>query len=189
MFVSVERLSATIRAFSSTVRRPPALAPRNHFNALISATFIPASIPGIKHGSCPRTVSISASGRQYRSEHPHARGGRLEPFTVDGVARSHRTAASRTSGSCATKAQLRSGSAVTGVTTLNSPSSMSSPRRRAHRLRCAAPILAFPSTVFGPVESPPWKRQRRLPGTVATRQGSPCRFFAPQVGNRRAAAT
>jgi hypothetical protein len=44
-------------------------------------------------------------------------------------------------------------------------------RHSAHRRRCAAAIRALPSVVLGPVESPPWKRQRRLPGSTLTKQG------------------
>jgi hypothetical protein len=50
------------------------------------------------------------------------------------------------------------------------------------RRRCAAAIRALPSVVLGPVESPPWKRQRRLPGSTLTRQGVPFRVQAPQRG-------
>lgn len=55
-------------------------------------------------------------------------------------------------------------------------------RRFAHRLRCAAAIRALPSAVLGPVESPPWKRQRCLPGSTLTRQGTPFRVRAPHQG-------
>jgi hypothetical protein len=55
-------------------------------------------------------------------------------------------------------------------------------RHWAHRLRCAAAIRALPSAVLGPVESPPWKRQRRLPGSILTRQAAPFRVRAPQRG-------
>src|SRR5262249_12371254 len=33
------------------------------------------------------------------------------------------------------------------------------------RRRCASAIRALPSMVLGPVDSPPWNRQRRFPGT------------------------
>ncbi len=55
-------------------------------------------------------------------------------------------------------------------------------RRSAHRLRCAAAIRALPSVVLGPVDSPPWKRQRLLPGSTLTRQGAPVWVQAPQRG-------
>jgi hypothetical protein len=35
---------------------------------------------------------------------------------------------------------------------------------------------------MGPVDRPPWKRHRRLPGSTFTLQGFPCRFCAPQTG-------
>src|ERR1700722_17627636 len=40
-------------------RRPssPALPARNHLDALVSATFVPGIIPGIKHGSYHRAAS------------------------------------------------------------------------------------------------------------------------------------
>src|SRR5262249_8381156 len=37
--------------------------------------------------------------------------------------------------------------------------------------------LALPSTVLGPVDSPPWKRQRRFPGTTLMMHGAPARGF------------
>jgi hypothetical protein len=51
-------------------------------------------------------------------------------------------------------------------------------RRRycAHLRRWAAAMRALPSAVCGPVESPPWKRHRALPGSTRTAQGRPCRF-------------
>ena len=55
-------------------------------------------------------------------------------------------------------------------------------RHSAHRRRCAAAIRALPSVVLGPVERPPWKRQRRLPGSTLTRQGAPVWVQAPQRG-------
>jgi Thiamine pyrophosphate enzyme, N-terminal TPP binding domain len=47
----------------------------------------------------------------------------------------------------------------------------------AHRLRCAAAIRALLSAVLGPVERPPWKRQRFLPGSTLNQTGrhSGCR--------------
>jgi len=43
-------------------------------------------------------------------------------------------------------------------------------------------MRALPSAVLGPVESPPWKRHLRLPGSTLTAQGLLCRFRAPQTG-------
>jgi len=40
----------------------------------------------------------------------------------------------------------------------------------------------LPSAVLGPVESPPWKRQRRFPASILTRQRVPFRVLAPQRG-------
>jgi len=55
-------------------------------------------------------------------------------------------------------------------------------RKALHRRRCASAILARPAVVFGPVDSPPWKRQRRLPGSTLTPQGLPWRLRAPHIG-------
>ena len=55
-------------------------------------------------------------------------------------------------------------------------------RHWAHRLRCAAAIRALSSAVLGPVESPPWKRQRRLPGSTLTKTGGAFWVQAPQRG-------
>src|SRR5262249_16078764 len=43
-------------------------------------------------------------------------------------------------------------------------------------------MRALPSTVLGPVDSPPWKRQRRFPGTTLMMQGTPARVFALHLG-------
>jgi hypothetical protein len=43
-------------------------------------------------------------------------------------------------------------------------------------------MRALPSAVPGPVESPPWKRQRPLPGSTRPAHGLPCRLRAPQRG-------
>jgi hypothetical protein len=37
---------------------------------------------------------------------------------------------------------------------------------RDQRRRCASAIRARPAFVLGPVDSPPWNRHRRLPGTT-----------------------
>jgi hypothetical protein len=55
-------------------------------------------------------------------------------------------------------------------------------RNAFHRRRCASAILARPAVVFGPVDSPPWKRQRRLPGSTRTPHGLPWRLRAPHIG-------
>ena len=55
-------------------------------------------------------------------------------------------------------------------------------RKALHRRRCASAILARPAVVFGPVDSPPWKRQRRLPGSTLTPHGLPWRLRAPHIG-------
>ena len=39
--------------------------------------------------------------------------------------------------------------------------------------------IARPLSVLGPVESPPWKRQRVFPGSARTRQLPPARVLAP----------
>jgi hypothetical protein len=43
-----------------------------------------------------------------------------------------------------------------------------------HRRRCASAIRALPSTVLGPVGSPPWNRRRLFPGTTLMMHGAPC---------------
>src|SRR5215510_6561496 len=43
-------------------------------------------------------------------------------------------------------------------------------------------IRALPSTVLGPVDSPPWNRQRRFPGTTLMMQGAPARVLAQHLG-------
>jgi hypothetical protein len=55
-------------------------------------------------------------------------------------------------------------------------------RKALHHRRCASAILARPAVVFGPVDSPPWKRQRRLPGSTLTPHGLPWRLRAPHIG-------
>jgi hypothetical protein len=56
------------------------------------------------------------------------------------------------------------------------------PRQAFHRRRCASAMRARPAAVFGPVDSPPWKRHLRLPGSTLTAHGLPCRLRAPHVG-------
>src|SRR5215207_10141890 len=51
----------------------------------------------------------------------------------------------------------------------------------AQRRRCASAMRAFPAAVRGPVESPPWNRQRSFPGSRRTAQGSPRLFLAPHL--------
>lgn len=46
----------------------------------------------------------------------------------------------------------------------------------------AASARAFPASVFGPVDNPPWFGQRRLPGTGFRLHGCPARVLAPQRG-------
>src|SRR5262245_18819411 len=43
-------------------------------------------------------------------------------------------------------------------------------------------MRALPSTVLGPVDSPPWKRQRRFPGTTLMMHGAPARVLAQHLG-------
>jgi hypothetical protein len=43
-------------------------------------------------------------------------------------------------------------------------------------------MRARPSSDLGPVERPPWNRQRRLPGSTFTLHGLPWRFCAPHAG-------
>ena len=52
----------------------------------------------------------------------------------------------------------------------------------AQRFRCAFAIRSRPSTVFGPVDSPPCIRYRRFPTTLRALQGTPERVRAPQKG-------
>lgn len=51
----------------------------------------------------------------------------------------------------------------------------------AHRFRCASAICFRPSSVFGPVDIPPWSRQRFLPGSDFALHGVPFRVLAPQI--------
>jgi hypothetical protein len=50
------------------------------------------------------------------------------------------------------------------------PSAFICPTHRRRPSTIAATARAFPSDVRGPVERPPWKRQRVLPGTGQFRQ-------------------
>src|SRR5262249_4301840 len=43
-------------------------------------------------------------------------------------------------------------------------------------------MRALPSSVLGPVDSPPWKRQRCFPGTTLMMHGTPARVFARHLG-------
>jgi hypothetical protein len=51
---------------------------------------------------------------------------------------------------------------------------------RRCNLAGASAIRARPAGVFGPVDLPPWKRQRALPGSALTWQQPPARVLAPQ---------
>jgi hypothetical protein len=67
----------------------PALTSRNHLDALISATFVPGIIPGIKHGSHHRAVSRNQRTTANIAGNPGAREvGRSNPLRVRG-AREH----------------------------------------------------------------------------------------------------
>ena len=55
-------------------------------------------------------------------------------------------------------------------------------RNALQRRRCASAIRAFPSTVLGPVDKPPWNRQRRFPGTTLMMHGAPARVLAQHLG-------
>jgi len=55
-------------------------------------------------------------------------------------------------------------------------------RNTLHRRRCASAILALPSAVLGPVDSPPWNRQRRFPGITRMMHWSPARVSAQHLG-------
>ena len=48
-------------------------------------------------------------------------------------------------------------------------------------MKWAALILALPSAVLGPVESPPCSRQRLRPDSGGFAQGLPARVLAPQI--------
>lgn len=56
-------------------------------------------------------------------------------------------------------------------------------RHSDHLLRWDAAMRSRPSGVFGPVESPPWDRQRRFPGTTFALHRAPFTSFAPQLGS------
>jgi hypothetical protein len=48
--------------------------------------------------------------------------------------------------------------------------------------RCTSAIRARPAFVLGPVDSPPWNRQRRLPGTTLMIHGAPALVLAQHRG-------
>src|SRR6266851_4704793 len=50
------------------------------------------------------------------------------------------------------------------------------------RRRCASAIRARPAFVLGPVDSPPWNRQRRFPGTTLMMHGAPALVLAQHLG-------
>jgi hypothetical protein len=51
-------------------------------------------------------------------------------------------------------------------------------RNAFQRRRCAAVMRARPAFVLGPVDSPPWNRHRRLPGTTLMMHGAPALVLA-----------
>jgi hypothetical protein len=55
-------------------------------------------------------------------------------------------------------------------------------RKAFQRRRCASAIRARLAFVLGPVDIPPWNRQRRFPGTTLTMHGAPARVFAQHLG-------
>jgi hypothetical protein len=48
--------------------------------------------------------------------------------------------------------------------------------------RCTSAIRARPAFVLGPVDSPPWNRQRRFPGTTLMMHGAPALVLAQHLG-------
>jgi hypothetical protein len=50
------------------------------------------------------------------------------------------------------------------------------------RCRCTSAIRARPAFVLGPVDSPPWNRQRRFPGTTLMMHGAPALVLAQHLG-------
>jgi hypothetical protein len=62
----------------------PALTSRKHLDALISATFVPGIIPGIKHGSHHRAISRNQRTTANIAGNPGAREvGRSNPLRFD----------------------------------------------------------------------------------------------------------
>ena len=55
-------------------------------------------------------------------------------------------------------------------------------RKAFQRCRCASAIRARPALVLGPVDIPPWNRQRRFPGITLMTHGAPARVLAQQLG-------
>jgi hypothetical protein len=55
-------------------------------------------------------------------------------------------------------------------------------RNAFHRRRCASAIRARPAFVLGPVDIPPWNRQRRFPGTTLMMHSAPARVLAQHLG-------
>jgi hypothetical protein len=59
---------------------------------------------------------------------------------------------------------------------------VSSQRDGAMSMARASAILALPSVVLGPVDSPPWNRQRRFPGITGMMHGAPALVLAQHLG-------
>jgi hypothetical protein len=55
-------------------------------------------------------------------------------------------------------------------------------RKARHRRRWASAIRSRPAFVLGPVDIPPWNRQRRFPGTTRMMQGGPALVLALHLG-------
>jgi hypothetical protein len=55
-------------------------------------------------------------------------------------------------------------------------------RKAFQRRRCASAIRARPAFVLGPVDIPPWNRQRRFPGTTLMMHGAPALVLAQHLG-------
>ena len=60
--------------------------------------------------------------------------------------------------------------------------SLATPRNAFQRRRCTSAIRARPAFVLGPVDSPPWNRQRRFPGTTLMMHGAPALVLAQHLG-------
>ena len=163
---------------------------------------------GLDKGRTPRVLAPSARPRAITSLIPRgARRARSDRCSVppkgrkqigraagDGAAADRLSCLRATSDPGATCRQGAAGSgprSPVGVpcpsTSLRSPCPCSLPaRQRAQRSRCASAIRARPSAVRGPVERPPWKRQRRRPGSDSARHAVPRRVSAPHRTRARA---
>ena len=78
--------------------------------------------------------------------------------------------------------KVKDENATTGWLTLAVGSPLAPSRHARQRRRWASAIRSRPACVFGPVDNPPWKRQRAFPRSTLTKQVPPARLIAPHRG-------